>query len=625
MSAPASPEPKPIPTDYEPARLLAPAVAVRTRAELVRVAYGDLTGATLTSTAVALAFGLAVWLELPSLQVWIWLAAMMAISGVRLWLALAFARADPGSAPGADWERSHVITSALSGLGWGMSVWIFPTLGSGLLLGSVHVMILAGLVAGSARLLLPLRTGSLTYLYAITIPLGARFLALLTGEGVLLAACVGVFAAYMAVANRRHYRSLFKAIVLRFEHEAMAAELAAENQRRETREAELREARLHAEAASRAKGEFLAIISHEIRTPMNGVLGMLRIVRDTTLTNEQRNYVKTASDSAEKLLLLLNDVLDFTKIEAGQLELQSTAFPPAAVALSVVELLHARARDKGLQLELRLPANLPGAILGDAARLRQALGNLVGNAIKFTERGRIDFNVTCVRHSDTKAELHFTVADTGIGIESAALERLFKPFSQADSTLGRRYGGAGLGLAISARLAEAMGGALQVQSTVDHGTTFRLILPCLLPEGAAKSSALPPAGPVLPRFTGRVLVVEDDVVNQQVVDLFLKRLNLTPRLVADGETALKAATTETFDVILMDCQLPGMDGLEATRQIRRQLAGGRPVRIIALTANVGQVFRDRCLAAGMDDFLSKPVRLEQLAEALGRGLTPQPG
>jgi signal transduction histidine kinase len=604
----------------ETARSVAPGVADRARAEMLRMACDELKRANLLSAGITLGFGVAVGILLPSPALWIWLLLMLGLGGVRAWLGQAFDRGEPGSAPQALALRQYGFAVSLGGLGWGVSVWIFPTLDSGILLGTTHLLILAGLIAGAARALLPIPGASRIYLCCATIPLAARFLAMSTVEGILLAACVGIFTAYMVAANRRHYRSLFDAIVLRFEHEAMAAQLAAENLRREAREIELREARQQADDANRAKGEFLAIISHEIRTPMNGVLGMLRIVRDTALNNEQRNYIRTASDSAEKLLLLLNDVLDFTKMEAGHLELQSAAFPPAEVARDVVELMHTRARDKGLQLELHLPDNLPGAVLGDPARLRQALGNLIGNAIKFTERGRIDFTVTCARRTDTGTELHFTVADTGIGIESAALERLFKPFSQADSTLGRRYGGAGLGLAISARLAEAMGGALQVQSTVDHGTTFRLILPCVLPAGANKAPEAPPATPLLPRITGRVLVVEDDLVNQQVIDLFLKRLSLNTRLVADGETAVRVAATETFDVVLMDCQLPGMDGLEATRQIRRRLAGGRPIRIIALTANVGDSFRERCREAGMDDYLAKPVRLELLAETLERNL-----
>jgi len=416
-----------------------------------------------------------------------------------------------------------------------------------------------------------------------------------------------------------NHGTLSATLVTRFEREALAAKLQEENVQRDSRESELREARERAESASRAKGEFLATISHEIRTPMNGVLGMLRIVRDTQLSSEQRSYLKTASDSAESLLLLLNDVLDFSKIEAGRLELEHAPFPPSTAAKAVSDLLLARARDKGLQFELKLGENLPGAIIGDATRLRQILVNLCANAIKFTEKGRVELSVQCIERSASKAVMQFAVTDTGIGIDSAALERLFRPFTQADTSMSRRYGGTGLGLAISMRLAQAMGGAIQVQSAINQGSTFRLLLPCKLPDTSNLPAAVEAPRFVTPVLQGRVLVVEDDAVNRQVIDLFLKKMSITPSFAPDGESAIASATSEVFDLVLMDCQLPGIDGLEATRQIRKKLEG-RPLKIVALTANASTHVREACLAAGMDDFLSKPVRFELLADLLQRNL-----
>ena len=232
----------------------------------------------------------------------------------------------------------------------------------------------------------------------------------------------------------------------------------------------------------------------------------------------------------------------------------------------------------------------------------------------------MELDVTCAERTDTSAVLHFTVTDTGIGIDSSALDRLFKPFTQADHTLGRRYGGTGLGLAISVRLAQAMGGLLQVKSTLNQGTTFRLILPCKLPDAVTPALLEDAARFVTPALRGRVLVVEDDSVNRQVIELFLKKMRVSPKFAYDGESAVKLAAAETFDVILMDCQLPGIDGIETTRRIRRKLEGGRPLKIIALTANANRSIRDACLAAGMDDFLTKPVRLEYLVDVLQRNL-----
>jgi CheY-like chemotaxis protein/anti-sigma regulatory factor (Ser/Thr protein kinase) len=263
---------------------------------------------------------------------------------------------------------------------------------------------------------------------------------------------------------------------------------------------------------------------------------------------------------------------------------------------------------------------LPTAILGDASRLRQILVNLVGNAIKFTERGRVELTVECVERRFDRALLHFSVTDTGIGIDSAALKKLFQPFTQADTSMSRRYGGTGLGLVISLRLAQAMSGTLHVQSQVNKGTTFRLALPCRLPDTNAQPTKSDDAPRfVTPSLRGRVLVVEDDIVNQQVIDLFLKKMNVIPTFAGDGEAAIATLTSEVFDIVLMDCQLPGIDGMETTRRIRQRLAG-RPLPIVALTANASTHVREACLAAGMDGFLSKPVRFELLANLLQRHL-----
>jgi signal transduction histidine kinase len=594
-------------------------IEVKARMELVRLAFRELPGATLASIGVVVAFGIAVGMESASPRLWAWLGFMLPVLGYRLWLGAAFHRREPPTAQFSRWGLRYVIGTSLTALGWGMSVWLLPTFERNTTLGIVHVLMIAGVTTGAARLLLPMRKGGIAYLLAVMVPLSARFLFYGDLPGIMVGLCGIAFIWYMTGATLRYHRTLSDALVMRFERESLAAELHAQNVQRELREVELREAHERAEAASRAKADFLATVSHEIRTPMNGVLGMLRIVRDTSLAPDQREYLKTATDSAETLLLLLNDVLDFSKIEAGRLELQPGPFAPANTAGAVADLMHARARDKGLQFELQLGDNIPSAVVSDANRLRQILINLIGNAIKFTERGRVDLSVTCPERTDTTAVLHFTVTDTGIGIDSGALERLFKPFTQGDASMGRRYGGTGLGLAISVRLAQAMGGLLQVKSTLNQGTTFRLILPCKLPDavtpGQREDSRF-----VTPSLRGRVLVVEDDAVNRQVLELFLKKMGVAPKFAIDGESAIKQTAAETFDVVLMDCQLPGIDGLETTRRIRRKLEGGRPLKIIALTANTGRNIRDSCLAAGMDDFLTKPVRLEYLVDVLKRNL-----
>jgi two-component system, sensor histidine kinase len=601
-----------------PARTRDHPIEVAARVALVEMAFQELAGGTIASTGTAVAFAIVMAPSIASPLLWGWLALMMVVSGYRLWLATAFKRARPQPEECPRWALRFIGATTATGLGWGLSAWIFPTLVDGGPRGVVHVLMLAGLTTGSARLLLPLRKGSLAYLLAMMGPVALRFFAEADLVGAALGACTLLFIVYMAYAMLRNHRTFSDALVMRFEREALAAELTAENVRREAREAELREARERAEFASRAKGEFLATISHEIRTPMNGVLGMLRVMRDTPLTPEQRGYVKTAADSAESLLLLLNDVLDFSKIEAGRLELERAPFSPGNTVRAVADQMLARARDKGLQFNVRLAEDLPGAIVGDATRLRQILVNLLGNAIKFTDRGRIELAVKVDRSSD-RSLLQFSVTDTGIGIDSAVLDRLFQPFSQADTSMSRRYGGTGLGLAISLRIAQAMCGTIDVQSTLGRGSTFKVTLPYELPEIDGSAPLRSPAQFVTPSLRGRVLVVEDDAVNQQVIDLFLKKMNLSPAFATNGETAITTATTQPFDVVLMDCQLPGIDGLETTRRIRQRLGPSVP-KIIALTANANTHVRDACLAAGMNDFLSKPVRFELLAEVLQRNL-----
>ncbi len=421
------------------------------------------------------------------------------------------------------------------------------------------------------------------------------------------------------------------------------AKLKTEINVRKKAEKELAAARDRAIETSRLKSEFLANVSHEIRTPLNGMLGMLSILAESELQGEYDDYVQTAYRSGEILLNQINELLDFSKVEAGKIDLEYIAYDPSELVDNVLQLFDEQVASKKLDLSKNISSDVPLQVMGDPWRVRQVIINLIGNAIKFTQQGGVGVTLKRVREAETHCVLRFEVSDTGLGISAADQDRIFDSFTQADGSTTRRFGGTGLGLTISKKLVELMGGEMGVKSQLGEGSTFWFTLsqgkqtsavdlqPVAESEGETRLVNVASEDGSHSEYAAqkklRVLVVEDNEINQKVATKMLMKLNSDVDVVSDGALALDAVKTKHYDFVLMDCLMPVMDGYECTHRIRlyeKSINARTRLPIIAMSANVRKKDQDKCYASGMDDFLSKPVTLDAIRRIISKWMHEEP-
>ena len=577
-------------------------------AQIERERLSSLYEQSLRPTLLGAAFSccpvLLLWEHLPAALLLSWLALRLTVVLLRALDTHRFRLERPAGARLRPWRRRYFTLLAADALTWGAMGWYFHTPAvpglDGLVLASMVGLGAVSLFAMGAEFRANALFSGITFA-----PVLAYNALLGTREGWLSAAGLLIFLYVTCTESRRVQARRLELLRLRFEH----AKLAEERQ----------QALQSAQQSSTSKSRFVAVMSHEIRTPLNGILGMTQLLERSALDERQREQLAVVRSSGRHLLNLVNDILDLARIESGKLVIDPAPMDLAGAVNEVCRLLSAPARDKGLQLNVRLAEGLPSHVRADASRIKQVLHNLVGNAIKFTEQGCVDVGVAAVQDRHHGMLLRFAVRDTGEGIDADQLERIFAPFEQISGKLPQRRDSTGLGLTISRELAQAMGGDLRASSRRGLGSMFELTLP-LQPCDAPVDASVEVRDSQLPALQGRVLLVDDSPVNLLVAASMLDHCGVEVVQAEDGREALTRLHEGRFDLVLMDCLMPEVNGYDATARWRaEERRRGLPrTPIVALTASTAPQDRDCCEAAGMDGYLLKPFCMEQLMELVVR-------
>ncbi|HEB81846.1 MAG TPA: response regulator [Gammaproteobacteria bacterium] len=605
--------------------------------QIVRLITGS-GFANIAGIAMAIIWVGLIWKDLPHEVLSVWLGVMVLLFLYRLAVHYLKLYSDDSRLPVDKYivRRWYLVSVFLTGAGWGVtSILMFPY-------NELHQIVLAFILVGvsaSGVSYSPVAWVYYGYVGTVLLPLMLRLFYVGGEVYYALSAMTGFFLGVMIMAVHRMYKASIAELELSYKNEALISDLTeagknleqlnaslkGEIEHSKLIEAELKKARDRAEKMSRAKGEFLANMSHEIRTPMNGVIGTLQLLEDTELNTEQKDFVKTAHKSAEALLAILNDILDLSKIEAGKLQFENIAFNLRQIISDIVTLHSLKAEQQGVSLHQDIDEKLPAYIMGDPTRMRQVIVNLVSNALKFTRKGEVRISVQVLSADDRMVKLKIAVSDTGIGIPQEAQQNLFKAFTQADGSTTRKYGGTGLGLAIVSQLVNMMHGNLGVDSEEGRGSTFWFSADFAIAEQQADKADEKSGDESELTLDAKILLVEDNPINQMVASKMLEKFGLKPELANNGIEALEKLKQQAFDLVLMDCQMPEMDGFEATREIRQRAVmaiGDKPLPVVAMTANVMSGDRERCLEVGMDDYIGKPVKRDKLEAVLRKWIGP---
>ena len=563
--------------------------------------------------------------QVESVKLEIWLAVNIAITAIRAAVLFHISRCEDKS-PQQLKKHTTLLTTTigLAGVSWGSLILLWTSsleIVTQLQILLFPVALAAGAVSGYGMWLVAYTI----FMLACILPMTLGFLFVDEGAYAGTAAPAILYMAALFVLSKSYHRTVTESIKLQFKNTELIENLSTQNQ-------ELKSARDDAEAASRSKSEFLACMSHEIRTPMNGVLGMTELLMATDLSERQKKLSTNIYQSGKSLLHIINDILNFSRNEAGGIKLEPASFSLRESVFQLEDVLKPLAKENNNTLQVEFDDDVPQLVIGDANRLQQILMNLTSNAIKFTEDGNIDISVHQTQQSGSQCGITFNIRDSGIGIDAQHIDKIFESFTQADSSTTRKYGGTGLGLSIVRQIVEAMNGDISVTSEPGKGSCFTLQLPfeedCTIADNDDENikSTTPDQPAKLKSLQGlQILVAEDCAMNQIVIEAMLDQMGCDTTIVDNGELAVEAANNNSYEIILMDCQMPVMDGYTATEQIREAQQGTSvKTPILAVTANCLPDDKKRCFDSGMDDFLSKPFEQEQLSEMLLRHL-PEPG